>query len=81
MAIDHTPGHSAGHISLFRSSDGLLIAGDAFVTTIQESAFFAITQKKEVHRPPAYYTSDWDAAHQSVKILAALHPEIAVTGH
>lgn len=77
----HTPGHSAGHISLFRDSDKLLIAGDAFVTTIQESVLYAITQKKIVHRPPAYYTSDWEAAYQSVKTLAALRPEIAATGH
>ena len=27
----HTPGHSPGHISLFREKDRSLIAGDAFV--------------------------------------------------
>ena len=34
----HTPGHTAGHVSLFRDADRTLIAGDAFVTTKQESA-------------------------------------------
>src|ERR1044072_7273048 len=34
----HTPGHAPGHISLFRQRDKLLLAGDAFVTTNQESA-------------------------------------------
>lgn len=29
----HTPGHAPGHISLFRQADGVLISGDAFVTT------------------------------------------------
>ena len=29
----HTPGHTAGHVSLFRESDRVLIAGDAFLTT------------------------------------------------
>jgi glyoxylase-like metal-dependent hydrolase (beta-lactamase superfamily II) len=29
----HTPGHSPGHVSLWRNADRLLIAGDAFVTT------------------------------------------------
>jgi glyoxylase-like metal-dependent hydrolase (beta-lactamase superfamily II) len=77
----HTPGHSAGHISLYRRNDGLLIAGDAFVTTKQESAYYALTQKKVIHRPPAYFTSDWDAARESVKKLALLKPEIAATGH
>ena len=34
-----TPGHSPGHISLFRESDRTLIAGDAVTTTRQESVF------------------------------------------
>jgi glyoxylase-like metal-dependent hydrolase (beta-lactamase superfamily II) len=34
----HTPGHAPGHVSLFRQSDRALIAGDAVVTTRQESA-------------------------------------------
>src|SRR5215207_2933833 len=33
----HTPGHSPGHVSLFRDADRLLLAGDAFVTQRQES--------------------------------------------
>jgi glyoxylase-like metal-dependent hydrolase (beta-lactamase superfamily II) len=33
----HTPGHTPGHISLFRNDDGTLIVGDAFVTVKQES--------------------------------------------
>ncbi|WP_217582322.1 MBL fold metallo-hydrolase, partial [Lysinibacillus sp. GbtcB16] len=32
----HTPGHTPGHISLFREKDRSLIAGDAFVTVKQE---------------------------------------------
>ena len=28
----HTPGHTAGHISLFRDSDRTLLAGDALTT-------------------------------------------------
>ncbi|MBV9124431.1 MAG: MBL fold metallo-hydrolase [Planctomycetes bacterium] len=78
----HTPGHTAGHVSLFRDSDRTLIAGDAFVTTKQESAVAAlITKPQEVHRPPAYYTPDWQAARQSVEKLALLRPEVAATGH
>lgn len=78
----HTPGHTSGHISLFRESDRLLIAGDAFVTTQQESVWRALVpQPPQVHRPPAYFTSDWQAAHRSVAELAHLQPHIAVTGH
>jgi glyoxylase-like metal-dependent hydrolase (beta-lactamase superfamily II) len=77
----HTPGHTAGHVSLFRDSDRTLLAGDAFVTTRQESISNVMTQREVVWRPPAYYTSDWKAAAESVRTLAALEPEIAATGH
>lgn len=77
----HTPGHAPGHISLFRQRDKLLLAGDAFVTTCQESAFSVMMQKKELNGPPKYYTYNWQSAERSVKLLADLEPEIAATGH
>jgi len=78
----HTPGHTAGHVSLFREADRVLIAGDAFVTTKQESALGALLRwTPHVRRPPAYYTPDWPAARRSVATLAQLEPRIAVTGH
>ena len=76
-----TPGHTAGHVSFFRESDRVLLAGDAFVTRHGESMLAVITQKREVHGPPAYYTSDWGAAHHSVERLLELNPRIAATGH
>lgn len=77
----HTPGHTVGHASLFRDSDRALIAGDAFVTTEQESVYAVLTQKEEVNGPPAYFTPDWNAARRSVEELDALRPSIAATGH
>jgi glyoxylase-like metal-dependent hydrolase (beta-lactamase superfamily II) len=77
----HTPGHTPGHISLFREHDRMLIAGDAFVTVKQESLYKVMTQTQEISGPPKYYTTDWEAAFESVKKLEALKPEIAVTGH
>ena len=77
----HTPGHAPGHISLWRESDRTLIAGDAFVTTAQESVYAAATQRPELHGPPMYFTPDWQSAQTSVESLAALEPEVAVTGH
>lgn len=77
----HTPGHTAGHVSLFRERDRVLIVGDAFVTTKQESALAVMTQREEIHGPPMYATTDWAAARESVRALAALHPALAVTGH
>src|SRR4051794_11306520 len=49
----HTPGHTAGHVALFRDADRTLVAGDAFVTVRQESALAVLTQRPEVRRPPA----------------------------
>lgn len=77
----HTPGHSPGHISLFRESDRVLIAGDAFVTTKAESALFALTSMKHLSGPPKYFTCNWASAELSVIKLAALDPEVAATGH
>lgn len=77
----HTPGHTAGHVSLFRDDDRVLLAGDAFVTTQQESLYDVMQQKKGIHGPPAYFTPDWVAARASVERLAALDPAIAATGH
>lgn len=77
----HTPGHSVGHISLWREFDRLLVAGDAFVTTRQESAYAVTVQRPEMHGPPAYYTIDWESARSSVERLAALRPDLVVTGH
>lgn len=79
--IIETPGHSPGHISLFRQSDKTLIAGDAFVTVKQESAISVLKQEKELNGPPSYFTCDWVAAKESIKKLADLEPEIAATGH
>jgi glyoxylase-like metal-dependent hydrolase (beta-lactamase superfamily II) len=49
----HTPGHTVGHVSFFRDSDRVLIAGDALATTKQESFLAAAAQTPELHGPPA----------------------------
>lgn len=77
----HTPGHAPDHISLFRGDDKVLIAGDAFVTTKQESAFAVMIQKKQLSGPFNYFTNDRVAAAASVRQLAGLHPAIATTGY
>lgn len=77
----HTPGHTPGHVSLFRESDRVLIAGDAFVTVKQESLYSVLTQEQEISGPPRYLTTDWDSARTSVQKLEALQPDVAITGH
>ncbi|PLS17164.1 MBL fold metallo-hydrolase [Bacillus sp. M6-12] len=77
----HTPGHTPGHISLFREKDRALIVGDAFVTVKQEYLYKVLTQEQEISGPPRYFTTDWQSSWESVKRLEALKPAIAVTGH
>lgn len=76
-----TPGHTAGHISLFRESDRTLISGDAVVTVKQESLSAVMAQRPEMHGPPAYFTQDWVAAAASARALASLEPEVLAAGH
>jgi len=77
----HTPGHTEGHVSFYREADGRLVVGDAFSTTKAESVLAIASQRPELHGPPAYYTSDWDAAKASVELLAALKPQTVAPGH
>lgn len=77
----HTPGHSKGHVSLYRESDGTLIVGDAFVTVQQDSLYKTMVQKKEIQGPPVYYTTDWETARDSVEKLSSIDPDTAVFGH
>ena len=78
----HTPGHTPGHVSFFRKHDKTLLVGDAFCTTKPESFFeAALAQHTELHGPPAYFTSDWEAAKRSVRKLAALDPAVVAPGH
>jgi glyoxylase-like metal-dependent hydrolase (beta-lactamase superfamily II) len=77
----HTPGHTAGHVAFWRERDHAVIAGDAFITTDQESAYAVTTQKPEIQGPPMYFTPDWPSAKASVRLLADLEPDLAITGH
>ncbi|WP_047983136.1 MBL fold metallo-hydrolase [Ornithinibacillus californiensis] len=77
----HTPGHSPGHVSLFRGRDGLLISGDAFITVRQDSLYKVLTQEPEVCGPPRYLTTDWQAAKVSVQTLQELQPVTVIPGH
>lgn len=77
----HTPGHTPGHVSLFREHDRCLLSGDAVITTKQESLGAVVTQRCEMHGPPAYFTQDWSGARDSARRLAALAPETLVACH
>ena len=76
-----TPGHSPGHVSFFRSSDRVLLAGDAFATMNMDSWTGLIGKKEELSRAGAPFNMDWEATRRSVRVLADLRPHIAGCGH
>lgn len=77
----HVPGHAPGQVAFFRENDGVLIAGDAFVTVKQDSLYKVLVQKKQVCGPPVYLTTNWKMAEESLEKLVKLKPIKAITGH
>lgn len=76
-----TPGHSPGHISFFRPSDGVLLAGDAFATMNMDSWTGLVTGKKELSRAGAPFNINWQATRESIEKLANLQPNVVACGH
>jgi glyoxylase-like metal-dependent hydrolase (beta-lactamase superfamily II) len=70
-----TPGHSSGHLSFFRESDGVLIVGDVMTN------MNLISTRPGLHEPPALFTEDRERNIQSIRKLAALKPRILCFGH
>lgn len=77
----HTPGHSSGHIALWRESDATLLAGDAVATADFDSYVGTLTKKKKLARGGTPFNCDWDATRRSVEELAALAPRVVACGH
>lgn len=73
--VIETPGHSAGHISLFRERDGVLIIGDA-ATNMN-----LLTTATGLRLPPNIFTSDQQRNIRSLQKLAKLNPSIICFGH
>ena len=76
-----TPGHTPGHVALFRRMDRVLITGDALVTVNLNSLRGALLKKQRVSGPPRYTTWNWRAAKQSAAVLAKLEPRVLAAGH
>jgi glyoxylase-like metal-dependent hydrolase (beta-lactamase superfamily II) len=69
LRIIGTPGHTAGHISVFDPSTGVLVAGDALRTT------------DGLASSDPQYTADAAQASASVRKLAALDVKTILPGH
>ncbi|WP_066278607.1 MBL fold metallo-hydrolase [Arthrobacter sp. OY3WO11] len=76
-----TPGHTPGHIALFRESDGVLLTGDAVLTTDLNSLSGLFSGATRVSGPPWIATWDWALAMASVAVLAGLRPRVLASGH
>jgi hydroxyacylglutathione hydrolase len=70
-----TPGHSAGHITLWRESDRVAIAGDVL------NGMNLVTSIPGLHEPPKPFTPDPARNRESIKRLASLEPRLVVFGH
>jgi glyoxylase-like metal-dependent hydrolase (beta-lactamase superfamily II) len=69
------------HISLFREKDRVLIVADAFSTTKQESLLSVMTHAEQIGGPPKYFTTNWEAAENSVRVLRDLKPSLVIPSH
>lgn len=63
------PGHSPGHIALWREEDRTLIAGDVFFNLLR------------LGPPPAFLTVDPARNRESMQRLGELRPALALFGH
>jgi len=82
----HTPGHTPGHVAFFRTSDRVLITGDALLTVDLNSFWgfllWALRQNRQrVSGPPWYSTWNRQVAKESVAALARLEPRVLAPGH
>lgn len=70
-----TPGHSAGHISLWRDTDRTLICGDVI------NSMSLVTTRPGIQEPPKVFTPDPARNRASIRRLAALSPRLVLVGH
>ena len=76
-----SPGHAPGHVAFFCPDLSVLLAGDAFTTVNLDSFVDLATKRQQISVPPPPFTCDWDAARESVALLAELGPQAIGCGH
>ncbi len=75
FTVLHTPGHTIGHIALWRESDRVLIAGDVL------NGMHLATGRAGLHEPPAAFSIDPARNRDSARRLAELRPALVCFGH
>jgi glyoxylase-like metal-dependent hydrolase (beta-lactamase superfamily II) len=75
FVVLETPGHSPGHLSFWRESDGTLICGDVFFGMNVFTGIYGLRQ------PPGIFTYDPPLNRRSERRLAELKPKLVLFGH
>lgn len=73
--VIHTPGHTPGHIALWRAADRTLILGDVLANA------HPITQQPGLREPARRFTLDPAQNRRSARKLAQLQPRLICFGH
>lgn len=73
--VIHAPGHTPGHIMLFREADRVVIAGDVLAN------IHFITRKPGLREPPRAFSDDWKQNRESIRKLIDLRPSVVCFGH
>jgi glyoxylase-like metal-dependent hydrolase (beta-lactamase superfamily II) len=76
FTVLETPGHSLGHVVLWREADRVLIIGDVLLN-VNPSTFIP----GKLHQPADYFTPDPPRNRESARRLAKLEPALVCFGH
>lgn len=75
-----TPDHTPGHVSFVRSSDRVVLTGDALLTLRVNSPAGILVGRQGLSGPRWYTTWDRRAAAASIAAIAALEPTVVGGG-
>ncbi|MBI5309809.1 MAG: MBL fold metallo-hydrolase [Actinobacteria bacterium] len=75
FAVLDTPGHSPGHVSFWRESDGVLVCGDVMW------GYNPFLMRGGVREPYPAVSPDHALNRESARKLAALRPQLVLFGH
>ena len=73
--VVHAPGHTPGHIILFRDEDRVAMVGDVL------NGMNMATSWPGLHEPPGFFTVDAAENRRSIRRLAELGPRLLCFGH
>jgi hydroxyacylglutathione hydrolase len=73
--VVHTPGHTPGHVTFFRESDRVAVAGDVLAN------MNFLTGKPGLREPPPFFSDNAAQNTESVRKLVDLRPSVVCFGH